>query len=917
MVAEWPRLVLLCGPPCSGKSALCSEHSSVSGGGRLRFSSEEGTMLNALVKKAGRALSGGQAVVIDDQNLLPTVRERILNGILQKSGIDRSASMCVVCEPEGGRLQCEWENEWNMADAAMSASGEGGAGYLPLADSQPAASLVYSVHRKRALMPWFPNGHGAARTFPSEESVQQEGFAKCEKCTIPLRRALHGSFSTSCLVVDGGCVLSAEGTGLSPVPGAATALSQWQRDHRSSRVVVLLQPSLLFERRASDEDENERLLSQDTDLQSSALAGLRALASQMVRGKLYYLWISPTPPLPLPSTSGDDPAGSADALRPMREPDGSMVRALACAASHPRARQDGRLRSLPLAWVVRRHQVALDALLHVCNGCSSGAPSADCEQAVECGIRHLGGHTFLERRGEVDHLVTRTPVPPFLRPFCAPAAPLDSRCEEEPPLVPSLPSGEQGTPAAERAFGREHGVVLAAEARGVRSHVSRATSDGRPLVAERSCPCGGGTCRVLVASSSEHLGRRFYKCHLSERDGGCAYFAWVDEEASALADARATRPLTAPALASRIPPDEAPPPPHERSVSVAPPGPSLALPPDQLPAIPRKEIEERLPHPRKLVEASSIRKCGGLSEVTIAPLSDRIATGVQACCRGSNLESYQLELELQKPPAPLIQRRSCTCHDFKNRCAASGDVAAQSICKHLAALLLELQHRAEQLACAPSAVADADPCVGEVAAPEALPTARPVTTGNVPEGHLQKAGDGIPEEQALDCTTAQAPPLPRSRSEKRVLPWQQGGAALKRSASNTARGGVRREASGGKQTGLDMCTGQEPCDALQSADVPTLAQPPPARYPSGLGEKRGTLGPQAPNSAKRSASHQRGALEERGPPTITAQPPSEHAAASRLRTVCLISHRSRCELLLLDGCTKQRCSARPIALGSK
>lgn len=237
-------------------------------------------MLNALVKKVSRALAAGGSVLIDDQNFLASVRERLLNGILERGVLGRSETMCVACDPEGGRLHCEWSNEWSMAEVAMGAR----TSYLPLADTEAAAHAVYPLHRKRALSPWFSRPGERGASLPSPDSLRQEGFGVSETRKLPLRPALHGSFASSCLFIDGSCLLSSEiGAGLTPVPGAAAALSRWRRDNRSSRIVVLLQPASLFERRQSDEDENLRLLSIDPLLRPATLAALRALGSQVRR----------------------------------------------------------------------------------------------------------------------------------------------------------------------------------------------------------------------------------------------------------------------------------------------------------------------------------------------------------------------------------------------------------------------------------------------------------------------------------------------------------------------------------------------------------------------------------------------------------------------------------------------------------
>ncbi|KAI3442054.1 uncharacterized protein J3R85_001639 [Psidium guajava] len=49
----------------------------------------------------------------------------------------------------------------------------------------------------------------------------------------------------------------------------------------------------------------------------------------------------------------------------------------------------------------------------------------------------------------------------------------------------------------------------------------------------KACRCGLGDCLVLTADTEENRGRRFYKCPVSEENGGCGFFEWCDNASGA------------------------------------------------------------------------------------------------------------------------------------------------------------------------------------------------------------------------------------------------------------------------------------------------------------------------------------------------------------------------------------------------
>lgn len=54
---------------------------------------------------------------------------------------------------------------------------------------------------------------------------------------------------------------------------------------------------------------------------------------------------------------------------------------------------------------------------------------------------------------------------------------------------------------------------------------------------EKPCPCGLGTCLILISNTQKNPGRKFYKCPLREENGGCGFFQWCDTSSGISNDA--------------------------------------------------------------------------------------------------------------------------------------------------------------------------------------------------------------------------------------------------------------------------------------------------------------------------------------------------------------------------------------------
>ena len=344
------RLVLVCGPPCTGKTALVQQHAAYQ-----RCSFEGGTTVGQALKSKAKLvkiqLSKG-CVCLDDQHEGSPYRKNMV------SWSEAKQTLCVWCEPEGGRMQCIWANEWNM----VAASEAGGSEYMPLAWTVERSTQAYGSKHKRSLENWFPSGSAVVPKPPSQEDLRAEGFHRVLPMPrLPLCPELHGTFHRVGLVIDAHAVLEdrSPSGGVEPIPGAAESVSQYVRTNPSARVVLLVQPTHLFRRQAMDPAENERELSTRAQaLEQAALSGVRALAKQVAASghSLHYLWL---PPVSKPAAE----AAETEAISLSAEHQAASARYLACAPAG--GSPDGRLPSCPLAWAVRRHRLALGTLLYV------------------------------------------------------------------------------------------------------------------------------------------------------------------------------------------------------------------------------------------------------------------------------------------------------------------------------------------------------------------------------------------------------------------------------------------------------------------------------------------------------------------------------------------------------------------------
>ena len=628
-------LVLVCGPPCTGKTVVAQQHAAYH---RLSFDSGEkqGT-LRSKAKLVKRELGSKGRVCLDDQHKDSDTRKNIIGWSCAQQ------ALCVWCEPEGGRTQCIWANEWNMV--ATDEAGAVGGEYMPLALSTASSDEAYGNKHRRSLESWFPSGSAVVPMPPSEAELLAEGFHRVLRMLrLPLCPELHGTFHRAGLVIDAHAVLEdrSPSGGVEPIPGAAASISQYLRTNPSARVVLLVQPTQLFQWAAMDPAANERELSTRAQaLEEAALSGVRALAKQVAASghSLHYVWLTPVSK-PLPPVTTQDTRAEAEApgsvstlpVSLSAEHRAASARYLACAP--PSDPADGRLPSCPLAWAVRRHRLALGALLYV-RGAT--APSAAAAAAVASklyeGVRQLEGREFLNRQGSVPpEPIQLTDLPRFLHPFATTAANQPTSSAQRLGVYIAEPLVQEGA-----LYGRVHGMAPC-----------NAGASSGETAAEAVAATGGAGATGSAAGSDG-----FRTTH------------WTSLEESA-----APPPAAAPVGPAAV-----------QTASSA----ALSWVSSDLPS--------QLAYPNQLKNATGIVSGGklltGCECRPAAPGEAFCGAVLVAKCKGSSTETYDLELHIAQPPsAALIVRRSCGCVDFKDKVVRHIRQEPGYLCKHLTALLI-------------------------------------------------------------------------------------------------------------------------------------------------------------------------------------------------------------------------------------
>lgn len=215
-------------------------------------------------------------------------------------------------------------------------------------------------------------------------------------------------------------------------------------------------------------------------------------------------------------------------------------------------------------------------------------------QASECGVRHVRGQTFLQLGGDVGHTVAMSPVPSFLQPFRAAASSTSTRLSST--LLPGVSATDESELTPEIAFGREHGVLLSQSVSKERTTRQPEAMDAALLSRESitRCPSTPG---LIIGQSGER----------TDAMGACPTREDPTVRSHSGGGSGAEQPGVQNALVASAPDGsltgrrlELPSHPEPQSTT--------PLVPSDYPVIHASEIEECLPHKRKLIEAASIHK---------------------------------------------------------------------------------------------------------------------------------------------------------------------------------------------------------------------------------------------------------------------------------------------------------------------
>lgn len=165
-----PRVIIFFGPPCSGKteyftSKLSRDYTRISPSEEFRRNRK--CSLHQVLANALKLLEAEKNLVFDDCNEYRRTRESIVKEI--RSKFPMIEFKCICFFPVGGLLQCQWANEWALAERAHYLSAKGS----PLQESKS----LYSPPEATNLAMWFTG---------MKLPVKEEGFTYIEDVKLPI-----------------------------------------------------------------------------------------------------------------------------------------------------------------------------------------------------------------------------------------------------------------------------------------------------------------------------------------------------------------------------------------------------------------------------------------------------------------------------------------------------------------------------------------------------------------------------------------------------------------------------------------------------------------------------------------------------------------------------------------------------------
>jgi len=255
------ELVLVYGPPCSGKTRHILETypSHVRVCPRELYAKEPAMSLHRLIGKVVRQLARGKSVVVDDENRLCRTRRSYIDAVCEKA--ERIAAVVQVLAvdvfPAEGKQQALWAHEWLLASSAAAAARM----RLPDRAGQEGGGkgLSYMPRNAQEFVEWFDMRAG-------EPPRREEGIMRVTSVTAPLTAATPDGrpFSAEALFLEAGGLFSfkhhSSGSGdgsSSPElrhclvlrePGlqVGSVLRRWFQERPAAVAVLLLDEAALY-----------------------------------------------------------------------------------------------------------------------------------------------------------------------------------------------------------------------------------------------------------------------------------------------------------------------------------------------------------------------------------------------------------------------------------------------------------------------------------------------------------------------------------------------------------------------------------------------------------------------------------------------------------------------------------------------
>eukprot|EP01127_Copromyxa_protea_P024030 TRINITY_DN9289_c0_g1_i1.p1 TRINITY_DN9289_c0_g1~~TRINITY_DN9289_c0_g1_i1.p1 ORF type:complete len:502 (-),score=69.82 TRINITY_DN9289_c0_g1_i1:35-1540(-) len=273
------ELIILVGPPCSGKTAVCLQrypaHERLFVGDCKGKQDRRRSSIHSFIQQIQVLLNSAAPVVVDDNNELERTRRSYLK-VLSNISV-KVKTKAVVSQVPGGMAQCQYQNEFNLARNRE---------LMEATERKIIEDGQWGKYRE-PIMGTFEEWIDKWPCF-SPPSVQ-EGFDEIEFISPPIT-VFSVPFFRACLFLDIRALLKIElehpnysqddrpKLWITATPNAAAVIQEWHVRHRNSdaRVVVVIDETAIFPSniQTADVEDQVQLISDYRAQISSALIDL-------------------------------------------------------------------------------------------------------------------------------------------------------------------------------------------------------------------------------------------------------------------------------------------------------------------------------------------------------------------------------------------------------------------------------------------------------------------------------------------------------------------------------------------------------------------------------------------------------------------------------------------------------------------